>query len=955
MSSKGKRRGSAFQGRDKSKPAKVELKMMEVYAWYSYDFANSCLSSVATSIFLPLILLYMAKDMACPHVPSAVMINGWALKDSYYLADGSFKRTGFGYNPVNLTAAECNAAGDWSHGGKCVNYFFRNLSTPCWADIDYCDANKARLDDSYEKWDYCRVWIQAMGQQAQDERENSTWIKNCSYESISKPVGVGFFFIGNFTFNNTRWNRTPNAVQRSYEDTLKLPEMSPTVVNHPFQACNFSHHLTYAQYTDANYMNNSYDQIRALCKADSGLSANTKIWAEEMWPDFGDLEPWEMSNHPDRPGFKFGSIINKKINVTFDRTTGLGNLTMTNNAWRRGGQSIRVYITDGTTMNRTTALNHQTFSVYVNATENCWGFINMLGSLVYPASFSGFIIGYAVIFQALGFILFASFGDFGNMRKKILLTTAYIGGIVVALIPIICHWSSSLVSLVVITIVKEFCFGLSIVMYNAYLPFLAKDHKAVKDMIRAKKKAQEICDKYKDIQQQISDLGYTWGYVAGVLGMGVGAGLFLFWPSKGYHGWFATPFAVTSIKWIVSMTGVWWVVFTAPTHTIAERPGAKIPGDGGVIQLIYISAVRVYESIGSLGMLPQSMKFFICFFFYSDGYSTISNVGVFFATEELGMNMTGLVVLAALSPFAAGIGILTCRRFHNWAKRNNKFGKNSEDIIIICLFYYIVLLCYVLIGFLNLGFGVVTAIELYIFVGLYGWGLGNMQTFSRTTYTVLIPPGQEAEFFGLYEVSDKGSSWLGPSILAILYTATGNMRYTCFYLVFTMAWPLALILTIDFDAAKKDCSSLKMAMHLKSLKNKRTRKVRKGVMSFLSLNSIKSSVKSVFNTEGASSYAKSTISELRSSAKSTMSSIQSSAKSSVVSSVSPSSVASSVMEEDDDDIEDVGQSEFDDDLERELAEIKKEQDAINEQYETYEESVSIVGEDDDAVEDIDED
>ena len=40
----------------------------------------------------------------------------------------------------------------------------------------------------------------------------------------------------------------------------------------------------------------------------------------------------------------------------------------------------------------------------------------------------------------------------------------------------------------------------------------------------------------------------------------------------------------------------------------------------------------------------------------------------------------------------------------------------------------------------------------------------------------LVPKSQEARFFSLYEVTDKGSSWIGP-LLAGLIANLGTMRY----------------------------------------------------------------------------------------------------------------------------------------------------------------------------------
>ena len=43
-----------------------------------------------------------------------------------------------------------------------------------------------------------------------------------------------------------------------------------------------------------------------------------------------------------------------------------------------------------------------------------------------------------------------------------------------------------------------------------------------------------------------------------------------------------------------------------------------------------------------------------------------------------------------------------------------------------------------------------------------GLVLGGSQALSRSLFSQLIPAGKEGEYFGFYEISDKGTSWLGP-------------------------------------------------------------------------------------------------------------------------------------------------------------------------------------------------
>merc|ERR1711974_264640 len=47
---------------------------------------------------------------------------------------------------------------------------------------------------------------------------------------------------------------------------------------------------------------------------------------------------------------------------------------------------------------------------------------------------------------------------------------------------------------------------------------------------------------------------------------------------------------------------------------------------------------------------------------------------------------------------------------------------------------------------------------------------------TRSIFSSLLPKGHEAEFFGFYEVTDKGTAWAGPMVLTAIGTASGNFR-----------------------------------------------------------------------------------------------------------------------------------------------------------------------------------
>ena len=57
-----------------------------------------------------------------------------------------------------------------------------------------------------------------------------------------------------------------------------------------------------------------------------------------------------------------------------------------------------------------------------------------------------------------------------------------------------------------------------------------------------------------------------------------------------------------------------------------------------------------------------------------------------------------------------------------------------------------------------------------------GLVLGGSQALSRSLFSQLIPAGKEGEYYGFYEISDKGTSWLGPLAFGLVFQLTASYR-----------------------------------------------------------------------------------------------------------------------------------------------------------------------------------
>jgi UMF1 family MFS transporter len=62
--------------------------------------------------------------------------------------------------------------------------------------------------------------------------------------------------------------------------------------------------------------------------------------------------------------------------------------------------------------------------------------------------------------------------------------------------------------------------------------------------------------------------------------------------------------------------------------------------------------------------------------------------------------------------------------------------------------------------------------------------LGGSQAISRSLFAQMIPDGKEAEFYSFYEISDRGTSWIGPLLFALVNQIYGDLRPAILSLIF---------------------------------------------------------------------------------------------------------------------------------------------------------------------------
>jgi UMF1 family MFS transporter len=72
----------------------------------------------------------------------------------------------------------------------------------------------------------------------------------------------------------------------------------------------------------------------------------------------------------------------------------------------------------------------------------------------------------------------------------------------------------------------------------------------------------------------------------------------------------------------------------------------------------------------------------------------------------------------------------------------------------------------------------------------------------------MIPAGRESSFFGLYEISEKGTSWMGQLMFTIIVGATGSFRQAILGLIVFFVIGSVVLLFTDTTRAIHEAGNL---------------------------------------------------------------------------------------------------------------------------------------------------
>ncbi|OBZ73290.1 Autophagy-related protein 22-2 [Grifola frondosa] len=477
------------------------------------------------------------------------------------------------------------------------------------------------------------------------------------------------------------------------------------------------------------------------------------------------------------------------------------------------------------------------------------------------ASFSLYVYSISVALQALTVISMGGIADHPPHRKRLLLVFAALGATSAMLFLLLPSSSPVWPLCAFLAICANVGFGASVVALNSYLPTLAH---GTQEVVSAHAKLWHLSHDpnttvsvqdarhsgYEDDAQlhdpllpqtdsdahlelaaakavhntalssataRISSQGIAFGYAAGIVML-----LLALLPVRAMGG------STASLRLAIGLSGVWWAVFSVPAAVWLPGKSAMITVEEREVEVgedegegtewtrrkdeeewsAGREIVKAWKRLGEMlrwreiKRLRNTFIYLAAWFLLSDGFTTITSTALLFGKTTLHMTPSALILIGVLTPSAGILGSLA------WPALQRRLRWTNLRVLVVLVIMASAIPAYGCLGFLpvfrqGVRFGgLTTPGEMYVLAVYFGSVYGAFQGYARAFYADLIPPGEEARWYGLFSITDKSSSFVGPLIVGLIADTTGNIRYAFFFLVFMIWLAVPILMSVDVEKGR---------------------------------------------------------------------------------------------------------------------------------------------------------
>ncbi|KAF9562450.1 MFS general substrate transporter [Agrocybe pediades] len=329
-------------------------------------------------------------------------------------------------------------------------------------------------------------------------------------------------------------------------------------------------------------------------------------------------------------------------------------------------------------------------------------------------------------------------------------------------------------------------YGATLVFYAALFPRLARNTQHSRTLL-ARYDAGEITREVYEVEEsleknRISNISTTHsniGYIATLL-----LNLTILLPLADNPKVNNYVMVLVNSYWV--LMGIWWFIFQQP------RPGPPLPKGE---HYLTIGWKQIWAACKQYKQLPCTFIYLFAFFLLADGLNTTGTLVSICQNDKFSFSFlqnTYLGLAQAITSTMSTLGFWYFQRY---------FKISTKKMFIVTNVVTILIPFWGMLGIWTNKIGFHNAWEFWAYNVVFGLFQAPYYAFSQTMMAELTPPGFDNMFFGLFGLSNRASSMIGPNVIQAIIDSSGN-NWKGFPFLFALCFSASLVIWFFIDVEK---------------------------------------------------------------------------------------------------------------------------------------------------------
>ncbi|KAJ4483184.1 autophagy-related protein 22-like protein [Lentinula aciculospora] len=418
-----------------------------------------------------------------------------------------------------------------------------------------------------------------------------------------------------------------------------------------------------------------------------------------------------------------------------------------------------------------------------SASSGCvlpWGHgVKAVTSVVLVANGVSFAV-MTLIFTTIGSA--ADYGSFG--RWLLLVITCICWGAQFASVSLTSpsRWGAAMA----LYMIGFISYGATLVFYAAVFPRLARNtphSRALRARYEASEIDREVYEAEESLEKnRISNISTAHSNIGYIVTLCLNLGLLL--PLVDNPKANNYVIVLTNGYWV--LTGIWWFIFQQP------RPGPSLPKGE---HYLTIGWKQIWAALKQYKKLPYTFVYIFAFFLLADGLNTTGTLVTICQNDKFSFSFlqnTYLGLAQAITSTASTFGFWYIQRY--WKISTKKMFVVTNVVTILIPLWGMIGIWTDTIGYHNVW-------EFWFYNVIFGVFQAPYYAFSQTMMAELTPPGFDNMFFGLFGLSNRASSMIGPNVIQVIINNSGN-NWMGFPFLFALCFTASLVIWFGVDVKK---------------------------------------------------------------------------------------------------------------------------------------------------------